>query len=155
LKKSTKDSRLKNSIKKREIESLNALSEHYAKQELFRKFKRRRKISKNTNYKKGRAFEYRVKKHFEELGYYVIRSYASKGAQDLTAIKQIEIEDDDGKGSTICSEVLLIQCKNLKVERKLSQKECNNLRVLAIQTGGTPLLATNIDHKLKIEEIDP
>jgi len=125
----------------------------------WRKVKR---ISKNTAYKKGRAFEYRVKKHFEKLGYYVKRSYASKGAEDLLAIKKIivpsnkiSVSKSKGiEGIAICSEVLLIQCKNLKVERKLSKKECDNLRILSKITGGTPMVAMNVDHKLKIEEID-
>jgi Holliday junction resolvase len=112
--------------------------------------RRRKRISKNTAYKKGRRFEYRVKKHFEKLGYYVIRQYASKGAQDLTAIKGFEIHGFKTK----CSEVLLIQCKNLKVERKLSKNEIQNLKALAKWTGGTPLVAMNVDHKLRIEEIE-
>ena len=39
----------------------------------------------NRNYQRGRAFEYRVKYHLEKLGYYVVRSYASKGLFDLIA----------------------------------------------------------------------
>jgi Holliday junction resolvase len=174
LKRSTKDSQLKNSIKKREIkpflkpltkaqkkreiENLKVLSEHYAKEEEFKRFRRRRKISKNTAYKKGRQFEYRVKKHFEKLGYYVVRKYASKGAEDLIAITGVTHKEFIPNPAEVkdirFSEVLLIQCKNLKVERKLSKKEVDNLSALAKWTGGTPLVAMNVDHKLKIEEID-
>jgi Holliday junction resolvase len=139
---------LQNSIKKREIKALAKLIEGHKKNPNY-KLKR---ISKNTAYKKGRQFEYRVKKHFEKLGYYVKRSYASKGAEDLIAIKSIDFSHDIKE--CICSEVLLIQCKNLKVERALSKRECDNLRALALITGGTPLVAMNVHHKLKIEEVD-
>lgn len=121
-----------------------------------------KKISKNTAYKRGRQFEYRVKKHFERNGYYVVRKYASKGAEDLIAIKRAEVigEDLDGKFvpksdlyDTVCSEVLLIQCKNLKVEKKLKREDAVRLIKLAEQCGGTPLLASNQNHKLNIIEV--
>ena len=118
-----------------------------------------KRISKNTAYKRGRNFEYRVKRHFENLGYYVVRKYASKGAEDLLAIKSIKNQYLDPNyikktvKSFVTSEVLLIQCKNLKVERNLSKTEKDNLIKLAKQTGATPMLARNINHKLVIEEI--
>ncbi|MDF2736314.1 MAG: hypothetical protein K0S93_170 [Nitrososphaeraceae archaeon] len=108
---------------------------------------------KNKAYQKGYRFELRVKKHFERQGYYVVRKYASKGAEDLIAIKNIEIWDDDGKGVTQCSEVLLIQCKNLKVEKKLKRDDALRLIALAKQCGGTPLLVSNQNHKLNITEV--
>lgn len=37
-------------------------------------------------YTKGRAFEYRIKYRLQDLGFYVMRSYGSKGAADLLAI---------------------------------------------------------------------
>ena len=40
----------------------------------------------NKNYQIGRRFEYRVQNYFRKYGYYVIRSYASKGLLDLIAI---------------------------------------------------------------------
>jgi len=122
-----------------------------------------KKLSKNTAYKRGRAFEYRVQNHFRKLGYYVKRSYASKGAEDLIAIKSTKIKSYIGKeedptqslilGSTTTSEVLLIQCKNLKVEKPLSKLEKDNLKLLAKQTGGTPIHAFNRNHKLILEEV--
>jgi Holliday junction resolvase len=114
-----------------------------------------KKLSKNTAYKRGRQFEYRVKKHFEKLGYYVIRQYASKGAQDLTAIKQMYIEIGNERLQDVtASEVLLIQCKNLKVEQPLSSIEIANLRTLRKITGGSIIHAFNRNHKIIIEEID-
>ena len=100
---------------------------------------------KNKAYQKGYRFELRVKKYYEKLGYYVKRSYASKGAEDLIAIKRIS--------GLYASEVVLIQCKNLKVEKKLSQLEKDNLLKLAYQTGGYAVLAKNVNHKLVIQEI--
>lgn len=53
------------------------------------------------------------------------------------------------------SEVLLIQCKNLAVERPLSKLEKDNLKKLAKQTGGTPLHVYNdCRHKIVAEEIE-
>ena len=40
----------------------------------------------NKNYKIGRTFEYRVQNYFRKFGYYVVRSYASKGLVDLVCI---------------------------------------------------------------------
>jgi Holliday junction resolvase len=124
---------------------------------IYKKKKKIKRISKNKSYQKGRQFEYRVKKYFEGLGYYVKRSYASKGAEDLIAIKASKVGyyNENTKKSVMAwmSEVLLIQCKNLKVERKLSQREVNNLLALSKQTGATPLLACNVNHELVIEEI--
>lgn len=114
---------------------------------MYKKSKVTRK--KNKAYQKGYRFERRVKKHFEKLGYYVKRSYASKGAEDLIAIKEIELVGHKPR----ISEVLLIQCKNLKVEKKLDKREIDNLKTLAKQTGATPLHVFNRNHKLVIEEI--
>jgi Holliday junction resolvase len=118
---------------------------------------RKKRISKNTAYKRGRAFEYRVKKHFEKQGYYVVRKYASKGAEDLIAIKASKVGyyNEKTKKSVFAwmSEVLLIQCKNLKVEKKLKREDAERLIKLAKQCGGTPLLASNQNHKLNIVEV--
>lgn len=109
----------------------------------YKKRKRKKKISKNTAYKRGRSFEYRVMKHFQRLGYYVRRNYASKGAEDLNAMKKVGDH----------SELLHIQCKNLAVEKPLSSREKDNLRALAKITGGKILHVFNRNHKLVVEEI--
>lgn len=44
-----------------------------------------------TNYQKGRRLEYRVKKHFEDKGYLVIRSAGSHSPIDLIAISPFEV----------------------------------------------------------------
>ena len=116
---------------------------------------RKKKISKNTAYKKGRQLEYRVVNHFTKLGYYARRNYASKGAEDVNAMKKVVVQDISGKNGTCSlSEVLHIQCKNLKVEKRLNKREAANLKALARITGGTPMLAQNINHKLVITEIE-
>lgn len=40
----------------------------------------------NKNYIKGRSFEYRIIAYLRKRGYYVQRSYASKGVFDILAI---------------------------------------------------------------------
>lgn len=45
------------------------------------------KIKKIKKYAKGRAIEYEVKRIFEENGWIVTRSAASKGPWDLVAVK--------------------------------------------------------------------
>jgi len=78
----------------------------------------------NKNYNRGRNFEHRVKKFFEELGFFVVRSAGSKGAADLVVIKQ------DCSG--LCCRVGLVQCKYgcgyiNKAELERLKKLCNDL----------------------------
>jgi len=61
------------------------------------------------SYKKGRSFEYRVRRYYEKQGYLVIRSAGSKGIADLVAIKG--------------DEVLLIQCKIRKYLNKWEKEQ--------------------------------
>ena len=111
-----------------------------------RKIKR---ISKNTHYKRGRQFEYRCKKYFEKLGYYVIRKYASKGAEDLVCIKSRRCCENE-----MLSSVLVVQCKNLQTQRNLPAAEKKGLIALAEWTGAKPILATNVNHKITITELE-
>lgn len=119
--------------------------------------KKRKKISKNTNYKKGRQFEYRVKKYYEMLGWYVRRSYASKGAEDLNAQKKIYAtwgEEGKKNESGYLTKVLHIQCKNLKVEKPLNKDEKKRLKELSNITGGKAMHVYNDkNHRLVFEEI--
>lgn len=89
---------------------------------------RKHRISRNFNYRRGRRFEYRVKKYYEKLGYYVKRSYASKGAEDLLCVKANRLHNTG-------SDVLLIQCKTRK--NRMSALEKDNLIKLALWTGGS------------------
>lgn len=54
-----------------------------------------------TQYERGRSFEYRVKKHYERKGYFVMRSAGSHGPADLIALKC----------HAPAADVILIQCK--------------------------------------------
>jgi len=58
-----------------------------------------------TNYTKGRAFEYEVKKFYEDKGYTVFRTAGSHGLVDIIAIASA----NDSIGLP-----LLIQCKKYK-----------------------------------------
>ena len=98
--------------------------------------RRVKRISKKTNYKIGRNFEYRVKRYYEKLGYYVIRSYASKGAADLYCMKPTLIKYSNTQ-NPIGTELLLVQCKNYK--GKLKEYEYEALRAMSQMTGGTPI----------------
>ena len=65
----------------------------------------------NKNYNSGRKFEYRVKKHLEKKGYYVMRSAGSKSPFDLIAIPNNK--------PLLTYKVLLIQCKHgVKIRKK-------------------------------------
>jgi len=55
----------------------------------------------NKNYQRGRAKEYRVKKNYEECGYYVVRAAGSHSVCDLIAMKNgvtipIQVKPKDG-----------------------------------------------------------
>jgi len=69
------------------------------------------------NYRKGRAFEYRVKHHLEKGGCFVVRSASSHGPADLVALK-------GGK-------VLLVQCKMRGNLSKVEKAELINAAILA------------------------
>ena len=68
----------------------------------------------NNNYKRGRAFEYRVMTMCEKAGYTVMRSAGSHSKADIIAIKSIY--DDNNYAAT---DVLFIQCKyGAKIPKK-------------------------------------
>ena len=69
------------------------------------------------NYRKGRAFEYRVKHYLEKHGSFVVRSASSHGPADLVAMK-------GGK-------VLLVQCKMRGNLSKVEKDELINAANLA------------------------
>lgn len=73
---------------------------------------------------KGRRFEWAVKEHLDNLGYFTIRSAGSKGPADIVAIK--------------FGKILLIQCR---VKGGLSPDDWNHLDDVAYQAGGIPILA--------------
>lgn len=80
---------------------------------------------KQTRYRHGRQFEYRVRDYLKSLGYVALRSPGSKTPIDLVAIKP--------------GVVLFIQCKR---NGALLPKEWNDLFDLAASTASIPLLAS-------------
>ncbi len=44
-------------------------------------------MKKQTNYVKGRNFEYRVMKYLKDRGFFCMRAYGSKGMYDILAIQ--------------------------------------------------------------------
>ena len=77
----------------------------------------------NKNYVAGRSFEYRIIKFLINRGYYVVRSYASKGVFDLVAVPP--------KGSRL-SRALLIQAKySRKGKIKITTEEKIRLGIAA------------------------
>ena len=60
----------------------------------------------SKNYKKGRAFEYRIMKFLRNKGYYCLRAYASKGLYDIIAIPP-KVDEEGGKTSPCCLQLFL------------------------------------------------
>ncbi len=77
-----------------------------------------------TRYQSGYAFERRVRKMLEGMGYYVIRSAGSKGIADLVAL---------GKSIKV-----LVQCKR---SGAISAEEWNALHSKCLELGAVPLVA--------------
>lgn len=75
-----------------------------------------------TNYEKGRAYEYRVKKKLEDEGWTVLRSAGSHGFADLVAIRQHPTTKWEGMGwptkLDMLDEIKLIQCKTGKSSKR-------------------------------------
>jgi hypothetical protein len=61
----------------------------------------------NRNYISGRAYEYKVKRHWESQGYVVLRSAGSRGPFDLVALPGPKLRQ---------KKVVAIQCKRGKTE---------------------------------------
>jgi Holliday junction resolvase len=81
----------------------------------------------NTNYKRGRAFEYRVKKMYEKNGCFAVRAAGSHGPVDILVIT------DFGKP-------LFVQCKLSGV---ISKQERKDLKALAEFYRASPVVALN------------
>lgn len=82
-----------------------------------------------SQYRRGRAFEYRVRDRFKAKGYEVLRAAGSKGPADLVAFK---------KGS-----IIFIQCK---IGHFHQVDEWNSLVDIAESVGATPVYATRDEH---------
>lgn len=73
----------------------------------------------NTNYQKGAQFEWKVKSHFEALGFFVIRSSGSHSILDLMGFKGFA----DGT-----LQVIAVQCKTDGVLSKADRLELIAMR---------------------------
>lgn len=88
------------------------------------------KQTKQTLYRFGRQFEYQVRDYLKSLGYFVLRSPASKTPIDLVAIK--------------FGIVAFIQCKR---SGQLNPKSWNELYDLAASVGAIAILASKTKRK--------
>ena len=100
-------------------------------------------ILASRNYVIGRRFEYRVQNYLRKLGYYVIRSYGSKGLFDLIAVPLRGIIER-------WPDTLLIQCKNHGV---ISKKELNNLVNNDKWNGLILIVSSNKSRKLEFKNL--
>ena len=93
-----------------------------------------------TRYEVGRSFEYRVKNHFKDAGYVVIRSAGSKTATDLVAF--------DGMS------ILLVQCTTNKACK--NEKDRVELLEMAVNRHMIPVMVWKDGYRgpLVFERID-
>ena len=85
----------------------------------------------NKKYNAGRAFEYKIKKHLEAQGYFVVRAAGSRGPVDLVAF-----QND--------SWPLFIQCK---LDGKISKADKTSLVELAKNNHAYPMLVSRFKPK--------
>lgn len=84
-----------------------------------------------THYARGRAFEYRIKKQLEKLGYFVIRSAGSHGLVDLVMFGPALGADHD---------TTLIQAK---LTNKITKAERDEFDAFAKRLGFPGVIAYN------------
>ncbi|RPI86150.1 MAG: hypothetical protein EHM34_00200 [Nitrosopumilales archaeon] len=91
----------------------------------------------NKNYVKGRAFEYKIKKHYEKAGFVVFRMAGSHSPADLIAFPPI---GHWFRGKELDYVPILIQCK--ATEAKTPEKEIAELKKLADKLSLKAVLVT-------------
>ena len=101
----------------------------------------------NKNYVSGRGFEYRVVRWLKDRGYYVVRSYASKGIFDLVATPP---------RSSKLSGALLIQAKHSRSGKvKISSEEKTRLATASRRYKAKSCYAFNEGRKLRWKLVNP
>lgn len=85
----------------------------------------------NLKYNRGRAWEYKVKKDAESIGYFVIRSAGSHTLVDLVMIKK--------------GEIVFVQCKTGK--GAMTKKEQKEFKDFAEKYGAGTLYARKVGRK--------
>lgn len=101
----------------------------------------------NKNYVAGRNFEYRIIKWLVDRGYYVVRSYASKGVFDLVAIPP---------RSSKLSRAICVQAKySRKGKIKINPEEKIRLGIAAQKYKAYCSIAYNENKRLKWKLVNP
>jgi len=101
----------------------------------------------SKNYVSGRGFEYRVLNWLRDRGYYVVRSYASKGIFDLVATPP---KSSRFRGT------FLIQAKYSRTGKvKISSKEKSRLAASSRRYSATCILAYNENRSLRFKLVNP
>jgi len=95
-------------------------------------------------YKFGRNFEYTCQNKLRGLGFYVVRSYGSKGVFDLVAVPPKVPVNDYPAGT------LLIQCKTSKNPKKAGYVRPEELSRLKASTKwlGTPIIMYKLNGRI-------
>lgn len=102
----------------------------------------------------GRNFEHRVKREFENRGYYVKRSYGSWGSFDLLCMKRMSVMRAGDYKEVHCTEVILIQCKSgPKAKYRMSKAEKAELIETALFAGAKALLVYKTGFRSKMVEV--
>lgn len=86
----------------------------------------------------GRAFEYRVKRHYEKKGYYVKRSYGSLGLYDLVCYKRKGVLRAGDYKEEVLTEVIFVETKtseNAKYKFNTTNEKRIKLIELAMKVG--------------------
>ncbi len=101
----------------------------------------------NKNYVAGRNFEYRIVRYLVAKGYYVVRSYASKGTFDLVGVPP---------RSSKLSGALLIQAKySRKGKGYIHPEEKTRLAAASRRYKAKSVIAYNEGRKLKWRLVNP
>jgi Holliday junction resolvase len=90
-----------------------------------------------TRYNSGANFERKVKKQFEDIGWYCTRSAGSKGKIDIICQKKGYITN--------------IQCK---LTNQISKAEIKELKKLQEQLGNKIFIASKKENEINLREVD-
>lgn len=96
----------------------------------------------NRSYAKGYRLEYKVRLILEFNGWHVTRKHASKGIEDLIAIKR-------GKPP------MFVQCKDTKQgEKSMSVHELEVFRLHSVEFGAAPIFSYKKNNKIYYKDIE-
>ncbi|MBI2836079.1 MAG: hypothetical protein HYX85_00095 [Chloroflexi bacterium] len=98
-----------------------------------------------SNYTRGRAFEYRVRRHLEAGGFVVFRTAGSHSPADLIALKAVDLAGSPQ------AEVWLVQCKG---NGYLSPGERDKILALAGRLGVMAVVASREGRELVLKQVE-